>query len=168
MPKKKLLIDTVDAKIINLILANPKITFNELVESSGITKTPLFIRLKKLEEQGVVLKGMTVTPTYFFVKEECRIFLRLTTSVDFKEQVDGWLKTHDWVESVIEEVSQDDTYTLWIRAVGASEDAMTKHLQTLNSFIPVEYSIHQAKFREDLKGEMNLDFGSSISAIQLD
>jgi Lrp/AsnC family transcriptional regulator len=54
-----LAIDTFDRKIIQIIQAEPNIAIQALAERIGLSHTPCWRRLKKLEERGVI-KGRAV------------------------------------------------------------------------------------------------------------
>ncbi len=47
-------IDTTDAQLLNLLQHNGKATIKELAEQLGMTSTPIFERVKKLEQSGVI------------------------------------------------------------------------------------------------------------------
>ncbi len=48
------MIDELDKKILNLLQVNAKLTMKELAESLGLTATPVFERIKRLERDGVI------------------------------------------------------------------------------------------------------------------
>jgi DNA-binding Lrp family transcriptional regulator len=48
------MIDDLDKQILNLLQANAKLTMKELAESLGLTATPVFERIKRLERDGVI------------------------------------------------------------------------------------------------------------------
>ncbi len=48
------MIDDLDKQILNLLQANAKLTIKELAESLGLTATPVFERIKRMERDGVI------------------------------------------------------------------------------------------------------------------
>jgi DNA-binding Lrp family transcriptional regulator len=49
-----MMIDDLDKKILNLLQQNAKLTMKELAEKLGLTATPVFERIKRLERDGVI------------------------------------------------------------------------------------------------------------------
>lgn len=47
-------IDAIDQQIISMLQENAKVSINEMSEKLGLTKTPIYERIKKLEEQGII------------------------------------------------------------------------------------------------------------------
>jgi len=59
MQKKEILIlDPTDIRILTLLQYNAKLTNKEIAESVGMTVSPVFERIKRLEEKGVIKKYM--------------------------------------------------------------------------------------------------------------
>ena len=53
-------IDEVDKKIIRLLKENAKLSIKELSSQVGISKTPVYERIKKLERSGIIEKYVAV------------------------------------------------------------------------------------------------------------
>jgi Lrp/AsnC family transcriptional regulator len=53
-------IDEIDQKIINLLKKNAKLSIKELANQVGISKTPVYERIKKLERSGIIEKYVAV------------------------------------------------------------------------------------------------------------
>lgn len=47
-------IDSIDAQLLRLLQENGKATIKELAETLGMTSTPIFERVKKLEQSGII------------------------------------------------------------------------------------------------------------------
>jgi len=47
-------IDYIDAQLLNMLQQNGKATIKELAETLGMTSTPIFERVKKLEQSGII------------------------------------------------------------------------------------------------------------------
>ena len=46
--------DSIDKQILMLLQVNARITIKEISEKLGLTKTPIFERIKKLERKGII------------------------------------------------------------------------------------------------------------------
>ncbi len=53
-------IDEIDKKIISLLQDNAKLSIKELAHAVGMTKTPVYERIKKLEKSGIIEKYVAV------------------------------------------------------------------------------------------------------------
>jgi Lrp/AsnC family transcriptional regulator len=53
-------IDDIDKKIISLLQKNAKLSIKEVAHAIGMTKTPVYERIKKLERTGIIEKYVAV------------------------------------------------------------------------------------------------------------
>ncbi|MFC2086220.1 Lrp/AsnC family transcriptional regulator [Bacteroidota bacterium] len=53
-------LDLIDRQILNLLQANARITTKEISEKLGLTKTPIYERIKKLERKKIINKYVTL------------------------------------------------------------------------------------------------------------
>lgn len=53
-------IDAIDLQIIDLLKKDAKMSIKELASVVGITKTPIYERIKRLEEEGIIKKYIAV------------------------------------------------------------------------------------------------------------
>lgn len=53
-------LDLIDRQILNLLQANARITTKEISEKLGLTKTPIYERIKKLERKKIIKKYVTI------------------------------------------------------------------------------------------------------------
>jgi len=53
-------IDEIDKKIIQLLKGNAKLSIKEVAHAIGMTKTPVYERIKKLEKSGIIEKYVAV------------------------------------------------------------------------------------------------------------
>lgn len=53
-------IDEIDKKIIDLLRENAKLSTKEVANAVGMTKTPVYERIKKLEKSGIIEKYVAV------------------------------------------------------------------------------------------------------------
>ena len=52
--------DKTDIKILNLLQKNARLTFKEIADKINLTQTPVFDRIKRLENNGVISKYVTI------------------------------------------------------------------------------------------------------------
>jgi len=52
--------DSIDKQILMLLQVNARITIKEISEKLGLTKTPIFERIKKLERKGIISSYNTI------------------------------------------------------------------------------------------------------------
>ena len=53
-------LDDIDKKIISLLQGNAKLSTKEIAHAVGMTKTPVYERIKKLEKSGIIEKYVAV------------------------------------------------------------------------------------------------------------
>ncbi len=53
-------LDIIDRQILSLLQANARITTKEISEKLGLTKTPIYERIKKLERKKIIKKYVTI------------------------------------------------------------------------------------------------------------
>jgi|SRR5690554_338030 len=53
-------IDEIDHKILNLLKNDAKLSIKEIADKVGISKTPVYERIKKLEKEGIIEKYIAV------------------------------------------------------------------------------------------------------------
>ncbi len=63
------LVDERDKMIVKVLLEEGELTPQEIVEKTGIPKTPLYRRLKRLEKQGIIGKRVSGGRVYYYVKD---------------------------------------------------------------------------------------------------
>ncbi len=64
------IIDERDKMIVKALLEEGELTPQELIEKTGIPKTPLYRRLKRLEKQGIIGKRVSGGRVYYYVKDK--------------------------------------------------------------------------------------------------
>ena len=97
MPK----FDTVDKKILNLLQLNSKINIKELALKTGLTQTPIYERIKRLEKSGTIKKYIAVLD-----KEKLgftlEVFCQVTLLVHSKELINRFENCVNKMDEVIE------------------------------------------------------------------
>ena len=64
------IVDERDKIIVKALLEEGELTPQELIEKTGIPKTPLYRRLKRLEKQGIIGKRASGGRVYYYVKDK--------------------------------------------------------------------------------------------------
>ncbi len=64
------IVDERDKIIVKALLEGGELTPQELIEKTGIPKTPLYRRLKRLEKQGIIGKRASGGRVYYYVKDK--------------------------------------------------------------------------------------------------
>lgn len=93
--------DTIDRKILNLLQLNSKINIKELALKTGLTQTPVYERIKRLEKSGIIKKYIAVLD-----KEKIgftvEVFCQVTLLVHSKELINRFEKSVNKMDEVIE------------------------------------------------------------------
>ena len=90
--------DAIDKKILALLQRDASITINELSEAVGLSSTPLWKRIQKMEYSGVICKKVTLI-------DQSKVGLKLTgfVSIRTNDHSDKWLsKFNDAVQAIPE------------------------------------------------------------------
>ncbi len=89
-------IDSVDAKILDLLQENAGLSVAEIAEKVGLSSSPCWRRIKRMEEQGVIRKRVTLLDRGllgldFEVMASVKLALPNRTNLDaFETMVQGW------------------------------------------------------------------------------
>lgn len=93
--------DTIDRKILNLLQLNSKINIKELALKTGLTQTPIYERIKRLEKSGIIKKYIAVLD-----KEKIgftvEVFCQVTLLVHSKELINRFENSVNKMDEVIE------------------------------------------------------------------
>lgn len=114
IPPKRL--DATDRRILNLLQRDSKISINALVAELGLTKTPIYERIRRLEEEGFIDRyvalvdkrkvqaGITVFCTVTMDQQKSEYFNQLRTSIEsFPEVLEAYAigGGHDFLLKII-------------------------------------------------------------------
>ena len=73
-----IMLDLIDKKLVNLLQQNSKANIKELALKIGLTQTPTYERIKRLEKSGVIQKYIAVLNNEkvgFLVEVFCQVTL---------------------------------------------------------------------------------------------
>ena len=91
--------DTIDRKILTLLQDDAGITIGEIAERVGLSSTPLWKRIRKMEKSGVIRKKVTLI-------DQDAVGLKLTgfVSIRTSDHSDAWLAQFGEAVSTIPEI----------------------------------------------------------------
>ena len=96
-----ILLDLIDNKLVNLLQQNSKANIKELALKIGLTQTPTYERIKRLEKSGVIQKYIAVIDKEkvgFLVE----VFCQVTLLVHSKELITKFENAVNKIDEVIE------------------------------------------------------------------
>jgi len=127
--------DQIDKKILNIIQKNANIPLTELSKRVGVSSTPCWNRVKKMEEEGIITSKITVLNS-----EKVNLPITIFLSISVTSHHEEWLKQfhntlmkHDQIVEVYRLASSTTDYLLKI--VAPSIDSYDKFQQKLISEI---------------------------------
>ncbi len=118
-------LDRIDQKIIRLLEGNARLSFAELAEEVGLSKTPCWKRVKALEDAGVIRGyGLLADPAKMGFGLEA--FVHVTISPDSFTAFEAAVVKHPLIRRCHATTGEDD-YLLQIIAVDMAElDALLR------------------------------------------
>lgn len=94
-------LDKTDAKILNLLQQNSNQTHKRIAEELGMTTTPIFERVKRLQREGYIDKYMAIVNKRRLGFKQT-IFVGITLKGHTREYLDRFVKIVDDFEEVLE------------------------------------------------------------------
>ena len=91
----------IDKKILNILQSNATIPLSELSKRVGISKTPCWNRIRKMEEDGIIISKVTIVDNKKINLNEI-IFLSLSVTSHSKEWLDNFKKVINKYDQIIE------------------------------------------------------------------
>lgn len=82
-------LDTIDRKILNILQNDNQITHQALAEAVGISTPPCFRRVKKLREEGVIVKDVSLVDP-FRVGKPLIVFVAITLEKQREDLLDSF------------------------------------------------------------------------------
>ena len=138
--------DNIDKKILTILQNDITIPLSDIAKRAGISKTPCWNRIRKLEEEGVISKKVAVLNNS---KINLPIIVFLSISVSHH--------TKEWLKRFSETVNRHDQIIEVYRITGSNIDYLLKIVSSTIS----EYD----KFQQQLIGE--IEFNNMSSGIAL-
>lgn len=96
-----ILIDFIDKQIINLLQQNSKANIKEIALKIGLTQTPTYERIKRLEKSGIIQKYIAVLNKEK-IGFKVEVFCQVTLLVHSKELITKFENAINKIDEVIE------------------------------------------------------------------
>ena len=128
--------DEIDKKILSLLQNSATLPLSELSKRAGVSKTPCWNRIRKMEEGGVIKSRVTVLDNKK-INLNIVVFLSVSVSSHSKEWVSDFQKILTRYDQIIEAY----------RLTGSSTDYLLKIVTSSIS----EYDIFQQKLINEVK-----------------
>lgn len=126
-------LDKIDKKILNQLQENCRITIKELSEILGLSPTPVFERIKKMENAGLINKYVALIDPSLLGKK-LTVFLHVTIKDHSKKALDQFLKEVIVLKEVMECYHVTGDFDFFIKII-------TKDMETYNQFILEKLSV---------------------------
>ena len=142
--------DTIDKKIIEEMQKNASIPISELSKKIGITSTPCWNRIKKLEEEKIIT-SKTINIDNKKINLEITVFL----SISIQNHTEEWLKNFEKTVNKYDEITEvhrltgsDSDYQITvlapsIRAYDSFQQKLIKEIECTN--MSSHISLHTIK-----------------------
>ena len=113
-------LDTLDQKIVRLLIENARISYSDIGEKIGISRVAVKARIQTLEQKGIIEEYTTViNPQKISGAVSC--YFEIETTPDCLAQVTQILDRHDTVTQIYRVTGRDK---LHVHAVAASAEEM--------------------------------------------
>jgi len=112
-------LDRIDQKIIRLLEGNSRLSFAELAEEVGLSKTPCWKRVKALEDAGVI-RGYSLVVDPAKIGFGLEAFVQVTISPESYVDFEAAVVRHPLIRRCHATTGEDD-YVLQIIAVDMTE-----------------------------------------------
>ncbi len=154
-------IDTIDRKILMALLFNSRQQLEKISKNVGASKTPVWVRIKKLVERGVI-KNFTINVDFEKLGFEACFFVLIRTSEHEAEWQRSFLKAVRERPEVLEahRLAGDIDYILKVRVENAK--AYDKFYQALIQQVKI-YNVTALISMEEIKSSNQLDLTSVSS-----
>lgn len=118
-------LDETDAKLLELLQRNAKMTTKELCEELHISKTPVYERIHRLEKVGVI-RGYTALIDNRLAGLPLTVFLNVALAAHDNEHVMGFKAEIVKIDEVMECYSIGGNYDILLKVVVRDLDAYNK------------------------------------------
>ena len=115
-------IDKTDAKILNLLQQDSNQTHKRIAETLGMTTTPIFERIKRLQREGYIDKYMAIVNKRRLGYKQT-IYVGVTLKGHTREYLDRFVKIVDDFEEVLECHRVSGSYDYLLKVVAKDIEA---------------------------------------------
>jgi Lrp/AsnC family leucine-responsive transcriptional regulator len=144
-------IDAIDQQIMQLLLSNSKLGTKEIAAKIGLSVTPTFERIKRLERKGII-KGYTAILDKKKIGKGLKVFCQVSLKSHNAEIIDGFEAEiiHLSEVSACYHIAGDFDYSLFIEVADMDEYQYFLNLKLSN--IPNIANVQTAFVMSTLKG----------------
>ena len=144
-------IDAIDQQIMQLLLSNSKLGTKEIAAKIGLSVTPTFERIKRLERKGII-KGYTAILDKKKIGKGLKVFCQVSLKSHNAEIIDGFEAeiVHLTEVSACYHIAGDFDYSLFIEV--ADMDEYQHFLKQKLANIPNIANVQTAFVMSTLKG----------------
>lgn len=131
--KTVMLMDSVDKRILNELQKNAKVNMKELADELHLSKSPLYERVKRLEEEGYITRYAAIVNKEKIGKPLV-VFCRLSTRAHDQESYARFVEEIQNLEEVVECYSIGGEYDVLVKIIVKDLDTYDKfRLEKLTS-----------------------------------
>ena len=114
--------DLIDKKILSILQADTSLPLSTIAKRVGLSTTPCFNRIKKLEEDGIIKKRVAIIDNYK-INLPIIVFLSITVAQHSKEWLDEFVNKITSFKEVIEmhRLTGDTVYLIKVVAGSIEE-----------------------------------------------
>ena len=145
-------LDTIDHKIISALEADARISFSDLAELVGLSKTPCWKRVKALEDAGII-KGYRTMLDPVRLGFGLEAFVQISIDVEFFEAFEAAVRRHPLIWRCHATTGEADYLLHVIAADMPTLDRLLR--QELNRLPGVRHTVTSMSTRE-IKSEISL------------
>jgi len=140
--------DDIDTSILEMLQNNAKATIKEMANTLGLSTTPIFERIKRLEAQGVISRYVALVDPRK-VDKKLRVFIEISMADHSEKAIKRFVEQITEHPEVIEchHVTGDSDFLIVL---------LTKDIETYNEFIT------QKLFKVSNVGKVRSSFSLSI------
>jgi len=136
-------IDALDHQLIKLLTHNSKLGIKELASKIGLSITPTYERIKKLEKSGII-KGYTVRLNNTLLGKGLKVYCQVSLSSHQSDLIDGFEQTVILFPEVVtfHHIAGSIDYILYIETkdMEAYHHFLRHHLSTISGIGNVQSS----------------------------
>ncbi|AUC56259.1 MAG: Lrp/AsnC family transcriptional regulator [Sagittula sp.] len=100
-PSDQITFDALDRKILDMIQVNSDVPISVIAEAVGLTPTPCWRRIKRMEEAGLISKRVAIVD-HAMAKVPMTVFIGISTPRHEKDWIDRFRTLIDEIPEIIE------------------------------------------------------------------
>ncbi|MFT6866555.1 MAG: DNA-binding Lrp family transcriptional regulator [Cyclobacteriaceae bacterium] len=128
------ILDETDKKILNILQKEGRITTKALAEKLGLTTTPIFERVKRLEKNGVIDKYVALL-NHRNIDRKLIVFISISIKNHTRSYLENFSKEMDTIPEVMEVYHIAGNYDFLVKVIMKDMEAYQKFILTRLSVI---------------------------------